>query len=218
MRKVPVVTNLRKPLLRAVAGQFGRPHGFLGQGVAIMLNRGNRPLVEAAVQLAGAAPGEVVADIGFGGGVGLSLLLDSVGDTGVVHGIDISRDMLDRARSRYVRQVAAGRLRLTEGSLTELPLEDGCVDAAITVNTVYFVSELDRVCAELFRVLRPGGRLVVGIGDPDMMARVPFAAYITLRPLADVAAAIRNSGFELVEQRPLKRGPFFRQHLLLGRR
>ena len=65
-----------------------------------MLNRGNRWSVKAAVQLSGAAPGKVVADVGFGGGIGLSLLLDRVGDRGVVCGIDISRDMLDRARSR----------------------------------------------------------------------------------------------------------------------
>ena len=65
--KGPVVTNLRKQLLSAVDGQFGRPHGLLGQGVAIMLNRGDRSVVEAAVQPAGARAGEVAADIDFGG-------------------------------------------------------------------------------------------------------------------------------------------------------
>jgi SAM-dependent methyltransferase len=48
---------------------------------------------------------------------------------------------------------------------------------AITVNTIYFVDDLDRACSELARVLRPGGRLVVGIGDPEAMARMPFSAY-----------------------------------------
>jgi arsenite methyltransferase len=182
-----------------------------------MLNQGNRWSVEAAVQLSGAAPGKVVADLGFGGGIGLSLLLDRVGNSGVVYGIDISRDMLNRARSRYAAEVGAGRLKLVEGSLTELPVGDGSLDAAITVNTLYFVPELGRACAELFRVLRPGGLLVVGIGDPDMMGRLPFSGYVTLRSVADVAAAIRNAGFELVEQRQLRKG-LFRFHLLVGRR
>ena len=58
---------------------------------------------------------------------------------------------------------------------------------------------------------------MVGIGDPDMMGRLPFSAYVTLRPVADVAAAMRTAGFELVEQRQLRRG-LFRFHLLVGRR
>ncbi len=211
------MTNLRQRLLSGVAGQLGRPHGLVGRAVAVMLNRGNRWSVKAAVQLSGAAPGKVVADVGFGGGIGLSLLLDRVGDRGVVCGIDISRDMLDRARSRHAAEIGAERLTLAEGSLTELPLDDGSLDAAITVNTLYFVSELGPACAELFRVLRPGGLLVVGIGDPDMMGRLPFSAYVTLRPVAEVAAGIRDAGFELVEQRQLSRGRF-RFHLLVGRR
>jgi ubiquinone/menaquinone biosynthesis C-methylase UbiE len=85
--------------------------------------------VAAAVRASAAAPGDVVADIGFGGGVGLSMLLDRVGAGGVVHGIEISREMLDRARARNIRHRAAGQLRLSEGSMTALPLPDDCLDA-----------------------------------------------------------------------------------------
>jgi arsenite methyltransferase len=100
--------------------------------------------------------------------------------------------------------VKSGKLRLTHGSLTELPLDDESLDAAITINTVYFESDLSAACAELARVMRPGGRAVVGIGDPDVMARLPFVSYgFTLRPLADVIAALENAGFDHVEQRRL---------------
>jgi ubiquinone/menaquinone biosynthesis C-methylase UbiE len=106
--------------------------------------------------------------------VGLGLLFQRVGESGVVHGIEIADDMLARARSAYPHEVTSARLRLERGSLTALPLDDASVDAAITVNTLYFVKDLDAACAELARVIRPGGRAVVGIGDPQAMARMPF--------------------------------------------
>jgi SAM-dependent methyltransferase len=202
--EVVVVTGMRRKLLSAIAGQLGRPHGRLNRIVAVALNRGNRPAVAAAVRASAAAPGDVVADIGFGGGIGLSMLLDRVGAGGVVHGIEISREMLDRARARNIRHRAAGQLRLSEGSITVLPLPDHCLDAAITVNTIYFVADLDEACSELARVLRPGGRLVVGIGDPEAMARLPFTGYgFILRPVDDVIAALRTAGFDLTDHQHL---------------
>ena len=212
------MTGARRRLLSTIAGQLGRPHGLVGRGVAIMLNRGNRRTVAAAVQAAEIAPGAVAADIGFGGGVGLGLLLDRVGDDGLVHGVEVSDDMLRRARSRFAAHIAAGRLRLTDGSLTAVPLDDHSLDAAITVNTVYFVPELDAACAELARVLRPGGRVVVGIGDPGAMARLSFTSYgFTLRPVTDVVAALQKAGLDIVEQRALD-DMAIPHHLLVARR
>lgn len=196
------MTSLRDRLLSTVAGQLGRPHGLLSPLVARLLNRGNERVIAAAVDSAQIARGSVAADIGFGGGVGLQLLLDRVGDHGVVHGIEIADDMLRRARSRFGGDVQSGRLRLSSGSLTALPLDDGSVDALITLNTVYFISELDAACAELARVLRPGGRAVIGIGDPDVMARLPFAPHgFTIRPVDEIAAALQNSGLQVEERR-----------------
>jgi arsenite methyltransferase len=196
------VTGLRERVLAAVAGQLGRPHGLVGCGVAVLLNRGNGPAVAGAVDAAEAAGGTTVADIGFGGGLGLKLLLHRVGQQGTVHGVEIAEDMLTRARTRFAREIAVGSLRLSNGSLAALPLDDKSLDAAITVNTVYFITDLEAACNELARVLRPGGRAVLGIGDPQAMARLPFTAYgFTLRPVDEVVAALRKAGFKDVEQR-----------------
>lgn len=196
--------GLRQRVLATVAGQLGRPHGLVGRGVAVLLNRGNRQAVAGAVAAAEATAGKTVADIGFGGGLGLDLFLRRVGPQGTVYGVEVAEDMLTRARARFAGQIAAGRIRLVNGSLTALPLDDRSLDAVISVNTVYFVSDLDAACAELARVLRPGGRAVLGIGDPDAMARLPFTAYgFKLRPIAEIIDALKNAGFTGVEQRRL---------------
>ena len=201
------MTQLRQRLLSTVAGQLGRPHGLLSPLVARLLNRGNGRAIAAAVDAAQVRSGAVAADIGFGGGAGLHLLLDRVGDDGVVHGIEVADDMLRRARSRFGRDVRAGRLRLADGSLTATPLDDASVDAVITLNTVYFISDLGAVCAELARVLRPAGRAVVGIGDPEVMHKLPFTEHgFTLRPVSEITAALTDSGLE-VEQRHIDEQP-----------
>jgi len=167
-----------------------------------MLNRANRAAVTAAVEALALAPGEVAADIGFGGGLSLALLLDRVGPAGRVHGLDVSRVMLDRARRKHRRPVADGRLVLHEASMTDLPL----VDAAMTVNTIYFVP--DEVFTELARVLSPAGRLVLGFGDPMAMAREPVTAHgFRIRPVAEVEAALTTAGLTLLDHRRVGSGP-----------
>lgn len=203
--------------MSTLAGQLGHPSGLLGRGVGRMLNRTNRFLIEASVVATEAAAGEAAADVGFGGGVGLSLLLDRVGANGTVHGVELSRDMLARARSGFTREIGTGRLRVLEGSLTDLPLADASLDAVITVNTVYFVDELDRACAEFARVLRPRGRVVIGIGDPGAMASLPFTSSgFRLRPVAEITGALEGVGLT-VDHRALDRKPM-PGHLLIGRR
>jgi arsenite methyltransferase len=102
---------------------------------------------------------------------------------------------------------------VAEGSSTALPLADNSLDAAITVNTVYFVPDLDTACVELARVVRLGGRLVIGIGD-DAMKKMPFTACgFTLRPVAEVIAARAGC---TVEHQQLPNPPI-PHHLLVAR-
>lgn len=186
---------MRDKLLAVIAAQLGRPHGMLSPVVARALNRGNERAIAAAVDAAEIAPGATVADIGFGGGIGLERLLDRVGEAGTVHGVEISDDMLRRANSRFSRAIRSGRLRLHRGSMTDLPFEDASFDAMITLNTVYFIADLGAAVAELARVIRPGGRVVVGIGDPDVMRQAPFTQYgFTVRPVDQIAAALTDTG------------------------
>ena len=170
--------------------------------VGLALNRGNRGFVTAAVQALQADDDAVVADVGFGGGVGLKLLLDSVGRSGRVHGVEVSDTMLKQAAKQYRRDVEAGRLVLHNGSLTGLPFADGTLNGVVTVNTIYFVAELQEAFAELARVTAPSGRIVVGVGDPDTMAKLPFTGHgFRLRPIPEVINALQSAGLTVQDRR-----------------
>ncbi|MGY2875779.1 arsenite methyltransferase [Marmoricola sp. URHA0025 HA25] len=194
--------GLREAFRAGLARQLSRPEGFRGRIVARGLNRGNSTAIAAAVEATGLRPGQVGADIGFGGGLGLQLLLDRVGPDGRVHGVELSDTMLAAARRRHEAELAAGRLSLSKGTLGGLPLEAGQVDGLITLNTLYFVDELDTAFAEIARVLRPAGRAVVGVGDPESMARdaVVSTPVFRLRPVADLVAGLEAAGLDVREQ------------------
>ncbi len=193
---------IRERVLAGLSRQLGRPTGLVGKVIGRVLNRGNRSVILAAVEAAETGNGGTVAEIGFGGGAGLALLLDQVGPTGVVHGIEISLTMLAEARRRFENQVGKGTLRLHEAPMQQLPLPDGSVDAAVSTNTIYFVDDLGACMSELARVLRPGGRLALGVGDPAAMAKMPFTKRgFALRPVSEIIEALRVAGFRLIEDR-----------------
>lgn len=201
----------------SIVRQFAEPSGPLGHVVARVLDRGNGPYVRRAVDVLDPRPGQTVADVGFGGGVGLRALLGRVGPDGTVVGVEPSRTMLQRARRRHPDDLAAERLRLLAGSLGALPLDDDSLDGAISTNTIYFVDDLDGALADLARVVRPGGRAVLGVADPDQMAVAPVVTpdVFTVRPIAQVLVALERAGFDPIERVDASRG-IRRFHLLVA--
>lgn len=170
--------------------------------VGAALNRGNRRFVSAAARALQPGAGSAVADVGFGGGVGLGFLLDMVGPSGKVHGVEVSETMLSQASRRYRRDIATGRLALHPASMMELPFADGALSGALTVNTIYFVTELDRAFTELARVIASSGRIVIGMADPDVMARMPFTGYgFHLRPVSQVLDTLHSTGLTVEHRR-----------------
>jgi arsenite methyltransferase len=208
--------GLRDRATATLARQLRRPSGLPGRLVVRGLNRGNRPAVLAAVEATGLQPGQVGADLGFGGGVGLRPLLDKVGPHGHVHGVELSETALAMARRRFSQDTTSGTLTLQVGDLTALPLPNDSLDAVITVNTVYFVDDLGGAFAELGRVVRPGGVVVVGVGDPAAMQAMPVTTHgFTLRPVGDLLSLLRSSGFHDVRDERVGTDPRA-FHLLVG--
>ena len=188
--------------MKGLARQLGHPQGLRGRLVVRMLNRANKVAMTEAVAALAPRPGATVADVGFGGGLGLDLLLDAVGPSGHVVGIDRSRTAIARATRVRRHQLNDGRLTLHDASILELPLSDGALDGTITINTIYFIEELDRALAEVARVTAPSGRVVIGLGDPDAMAQERVVQHgFRLRPVAEVIEMATGAGFTLDEHR-----------------
>jgi arsenite methyltransferase len=105
-------------------------------------------------------PGETVLDLGSGGGIDVLLSARRVGPTGKAYGLDMTDDMLALARKN---QAASGltNVEFLKGEIEHIPLPDNSVDVIISNCVINLSADKDRVLAEAFRVLKPGGRFAV---------------------------------------------------------
>ncbi|EKV28707.1 SAM-dependent methyltransferase [Caenispirillum salinarum AK4] len=128
--------------------------GALSEGANLGLGCGN-PTAIAALE-----PGQTVVDLGSGGGFDCFLAARAVGPEGRVIGIDMTPEMLSKARTN-ARKLGLAQVEFRLGEIEALPVADGTVDVILSNCVVNLSPDKPRVLRECFRILRPGGRLQI---------------------------------------------------------
>jgi SAM-dependent methyltransferase len=150
--------------------------------------------------------GEVVLDLGSGGGIDVLLTARRVGPTGKAYGLDMTDEMLALARSNQ-RQAGILNAEFIKGRIESIPLGDHAVDVVISNCVINLSPEKNRVLSESYRVLRPGGRLaisdIVFHTEPSPLIRSEMGLWGSCvggaLTEADYRAALDTAGFVDVE-------------------
>jgi len=161
--------------------------------------------------LARLSPGEVVLDLGSGGGIDVLLSAKRVGPTGKAYGLDMTDEMLALANANR-RKARVENVEFLKGEIEHIPLPDDSVDVIISNCVINLSADKDRVLREAFRVLKPGGRFAVS----DVVTRgemLPEIRRNVLLWVGCVAGALEENeyrnklataGFEKVEIEPTR--------------
>ncbi|HEY4904650.1 MAG TPA: arsenite methyltransferase [Candidatus Sulfotelmatobacter sp.] len=161
--------------------------------------------------LARLSPGEVVLDLGSGGGIDVLLSAKRVGPTGKAYGLDMTNEMLALAEKNK-RKAGIENVEFLKGEIEHIPLPDDSVDVVISNCVINLSADKDRVLKEAFRVLRPGGRFAVSdvVTRGEMLPEIRQSVLLWVGCVAgaleenEYRSKLTSAGFENVDIEPTR--------------
>src|SRR5215475_4285391 len=140
--------------------QCKKPRGWLGRFLLRKMNSRHSKLTDWGLGQVSIQPDSTILDVGCGGGRTLSKLA-GLATEGKVYGLDYSEESVAVSRRTNAHWIDAGRVEVREGSVSRLPFSEGRFDLVTAVETHFWWPDLPAGVREIFRVLKPGGKVIV---------------------------------------------------------
>lgn len=161
--------------------------------------------------LANLSAGEIVLDLGSGGGIDVLLSAKRVGSTGKAYGLDMTEEMLTLANENK-RKAGVENVEFLKGEIEKIPLPDNSVDVIISNCVINLSADKDQVLREAFRVLKPGGRFAVSdvVTRGEIMPEIRKSVLLWVGCVAgaldedDYRSKLVSAGFENIEIEPTR--------------
>ncbi|MCD8351521.1 MAG: methyltransferase domain-containing protein [Planctomycetaceae bacterium] len=177
---------------------FRKPTGLMGRMVVALMNKGHAAMTRAVLDAVGPGEGDVVLDIGCGGGLAVKLLAER---TACVYGIDMSEVSVAKTIEVNQDAVRQERVRVMLSDVLGMPFNDGMFDLATAFETIYFWENIDACFKRVCEALKPGGRFVVAVEawkSPEGGNNFPAifsAVNPTLYSADEIASLVTRAGF-----------------------
>ena len=163
-----------KPDFRTIASQLRLPEGAIGKEVGATMNKGNRLMNLEAIKHLGISDNDNILEIGMGNGFFVKDILSAANDVNY-YGCDFSGTMVEEAILLNKSYEKNAHFLLAQAA--SLPFEDGFFIKVLTVNTIYFWENPSQTLAEIRRVLKPNGSLIISLRPKSLMDKLPFTEF-----------------------------------------
>jgi len=163
-----------KPTPEQIAAQLRQPFGEFGIAMGDEMNKGNDLISKRTYNHLNLNDGERLLEIGMGNGYFIPHLLSMAANLHYT-GLDYSTTMVEAATEKNRALIAQQQVKILEGNVTSMPFEDNSFDKICTVNTLYFWPTPAADASELLRVLKPGGKIVLGIRPKSILENMEIA-------------------------------------------
>ncbi len=190
-----------------LTGQYGHPRGIVGRVLGEQMVRQHVSETDWTISRLNIQPEDQILELGFGAGRAIELVATQAPD-GHVFGIDISQTMMHAASCRNARAIKSGRVTLRQGDLTTLLFSNNQFDKVFSIQTIYFWPDPQRALAEIFRVLKPGGMLIVTLSTGTIDSDETGLEHYQLLLETQIVPAMKQIGFTFVS---IEQGPTSRQ-------
>ncbi|HEU5140544.1 MAG TPA: class I SAM-dependent methyltransferase [Bacillales bacterium] len=152
--------GFKKRFSERIDSQHGKPKGFLGLYIGEKMVRQHRPETCWTLKLLNPQQNDRVLELGCGAGYAMKQLLKKSIVEQVV-GLDLSQTVLQSAKMRNRKEINKGRAKLVQGHVNQLAFQDGSFTKVFSIHSVYFWNDLSAPLSEIYRVLMPGGKIIV---------------------------------------------------------
>jgi len=178
------------------SNQAKKPSGLFGRLVmARLFDKGNSPLNDFMKEMLSLNVNDHILEIGFGTGKVIFEMAEIV-NKGIIEGIDFSDTMTAIAKKRNKKYIAKGKVILKHGNFEETNYADNSFDKICSANTIYFWPQPDIYVKRIFRILKPGGKIVLAYEDKQGILEKPLSQDVfDLYTVEETEELLRESGF-----------------------
>jgi ubiquinone/menaquinone biosynthesis C-methylase UbiE len=176
--------------------QFAKPTGFFGKILAKGMAHGHKDFYKNAAKVINPKNNDIYLEIGFGSGIFIKRYMSHVSK---IAGIDYSEDMVKLASNINKSLVESGIAEFKHGDASSLPWADNEFTVVATIETFFFLTEIEKTLNEIFRVIKPGGKLVIEMAynkdDGVDHSRLIKKMNLKLYSGEEMEKLLKNAGF-----------------------
>lgn len=167
---------MQEELFKSIATQLRQPHGEYALQMGEKMNASNELLYDYTIEAIQLADYDTILEIGFGNGKFFEKLFSKANHLNI-SGIDFSAEMVKEAKKNNQSFIQSNQLQLEFGNSNKLPFLDNSFDKVFCINVIYFWEHPEKHLQEIYRVLKPKGKLYTTIRTKESMLLMPFTKY-----------------------------------------